>query len=145
MTIFALMNGRIEAALIGVSLSGALLGFLLYNWYPASILPGDSLTYLSGAALFSMMVLGDMEKFGVFIFMPWILEFFLKLRSGFDAHSWGILQRDGTLKPQHAKNYSLTHPFMRRGFNEEEITLSLMLLQCIVVGSGLLLFRFLGI
>lgn len=143
--VFALLNNRIEAALIAFSLSGALLGFLMYNWYPASILPGDSLTYLSGAALFSVMVLGNIEKFGVFVFLPWIIEFFLKLRSGFDAHSWGILQPDGTLKSQHDSVYSLTHIFMRKGFNEEEITISLMLVQCLIVAAGLFLFQFLGL
>lgn len=143
--VFALLNNRLEAALIAVSLSGALLAFLLYNWHPASILPGDSLTYLSGAGLFSIMVIGNIEKFGVFVFLPWIIEFFLKLRSGFDAHSWGILQPDGTLKSQHDEIYSLTHIFMRKGFNEQEITISLMLLQGLVVAAGLFLFQFLGI
>jgi len=99
---FAILNGKIEAALIAFGLAGALLGFLKYNWYPASILPGDSMTYLCGAGLFSAMVIGNMEKFGVFIFLPWFLEFFLKLRSGFRAHSWGTLEK-GKLKPQHRK------------------------------------------
>lgn len=138
--LFALMNNEIEAAVIAFSLSGALLGFLKYNMYPSSLLPGDSLTYLCGAALFSSMVVGDMEKFGVFIFAPWFLEFGLKLRSGFRAHSWGILQSDGSLKPQHEKNYSLTHPLMRRGFSEKKITLILVGVEVLVVSAGLALF-----
>lgn len=143
--IFAAINGRLEAALIAAALSGSLLAFLLYNWYPASVLPGDSLTYLSGAGLFSIIVIGNIEKFGVFIFLPWFAEFFLKLRSGFNAHSWGILQQDGTLESQHDEIYSLTHILMDRNFNEEEITLALMLLQCLVVATGLFLFQYLGI
>ncbi len=138
---YALMNGEVEAAVIAFSLSGTLLGFLKYNVYPASLLPGDSLTYLCGAALFSSMVVGDMEKFGVFIFAPWFLEFALKARSKFKAHSWGVLQTNGTLKPQHEKNYSLTHPLMRRDLSEKEITIILVLLEVIVVSAGLLLFR----
>ncbi|PSH00034.1 MAG: hypothetical protein BRC28_01340 [Nanohaloarchaea archaeon SW_4_43_9] len=136
---FALFNGRIESALIGFSLSGALFGFLIYNWYPASILPGDSLTYLCGAALFSTMVLGDMEKFGIFIFAPWFLEFFLKARNRFDAHSWGLLEGD-ELKNQHESIYSLTHVFMDRGMNEKGITASLIALEVFVVLLGLALF-----
>lgn len=137
--VFAVLNGRTEAALIAFGLAAALLGFLKYNWYPASILPGDSLTYLCGAGLFSAMVIGNMEKFGVFIFAPWFLEFFLKLRSGFKAHSWGIME-NGKLKPQHSKNYSLTHPLMRRGLNEKQITLSLVGLEALVVATSLVLF-----
>jgi len=138
--IFAFINGETEAALIAWSLSAPLLAFLYYNFYPASILPGDSLTYLSGAAIFSAMVVGNMEKFGVFIFTPWILEFFLKLRSGFNAHSWGILQEDGSLESQHDKIYSLTHVFMRRGFTERQITTSLITVEAVICFVGLAIF-----
>lgn len=138
--LFGYMNGQMEAAVIAWSLSAALAAFLYYNFYPASILPGDSLTYLCGAALFSAMVLGNMEKFGVFIFTPWIIEFFLKLRSGFSAHSWGILQDDGSLEPQHDKIYSLTHVFMRRGMTERQITVSLIMIEAVICVTGLFLF-----
>ncbi|MFB6292336.1 MAG: hypothetical protein ABEI58_02990 [Candidatus Nanohaloarchaea archaeon] len=137
---FAYMNGDLEAALIAFSLSTALVAFLRYNFYPASILPGDSLTYLCGAAMFAAIVIGNMEKFAVFIFAPWFLEFFLKLRSRFRAHSWGILQEDGTLKAQHRKNYSLTHPLMRRGFTEPQITLALAGMETLICVAGLILF-----
>jgi UDP-N-acetylglucosamine--dolichyl-phosphate N-acetylglucosaminephosphotransferase len=139
LAVFAMVNGRIEAAVIALSLCGALLGFLAYNWYPASILPGDSLTYLCGASLFSVMVLGNMEKFGVFIFMPWFAEFGLKVRGRFNVHSWGLLE-NGRLKNQHDKTYSLTHLFMDKGFNEEEITIALVLLEAFIVVIGLLIF-----
>lgn len=138
--LFGYINGQMEAALIAWSLSAALTAFIYFNFYPASILPGDSLTYLCGAALFSSMVIGNMEKFGVFIFTPWILEFFLKLRSGFDAHSWGILQEDGSLKSQHEKIYSITHIFMRRDFSERQITVSLITIEAVICVTGLILF-----
>lgn len=138
--IFAILNQRIEAALIAFALAGSLLGFLYYNWFPADILPGDSLTYLSGAALFSAMVVGNIEKFGLFIFAPWFLEFFLKLRSGFNAHSWGELTEDGTLKSHHEKIYSLTHIPMRKDFTEKQVTISLILLEVVIVVFSLALF-----
>lgn len=138
--IYAYLNGSIEAALIGFSLAASLLAFLRYNFYPASILPGDSLTYLAGAAIFSTMVIGNMEKFGVFIFAPWFAEFFLKLRSGFTAHSWGEPREDGTLEPQHEKNYSLTHPLMRRGFSERQVTLALAGMETLICMTALILF-----
>lgn len=138
--LFAYLNGEVAAMLIAWSLTASLLAFIYYNFYPASILPGDSLTYLCGAALFAAMVIGNMEKFGVFLFIPWITEFLLKLRSGFQAHSWGILQEDGTLKPQHEKVYSLTHPLMNRGLNERQITLTLVGLEITIGALGILLF-----
>ncbi len=120
--IHAYQNGMTEAYALSFVLSGTLLAFYFYNKYPATVLPGDSLTYLCGAVMFSAMVIGDMEKFGVILFTPWIVEFFMKARSRFNAHSWGEIQADGTLKPLYGKNYSLTHPLMRKGLTEKQIT-----------------------
>ncbi|WEL24006.1 hypothetical protein [Candidatus Nanohalovita haloferacivicina] len=138
------LSGSVEAQVIAFSLAVSLAAFFYYNFYPASVLPGDSLTYLSGAALFSVIVIGNMEKFGVFIFAPWILEFLLKLRSGFNAASWGELV-DGELRPKYEKNYSLTHPLMRRGLGEKEITLVLMAVEAVIVVVGLVLFGVYGV
>jgi len=137
--VYAYMNGRVAAAVIAFSLSACLIAFLRYN-YTGSILPGDSLTYLAGAAIFSAMVIGNIEKFGVFIFIPWFVEFFLKLRSGFQAHSWGN-PVDGKLEPTTTKTYSLTHPLMRRGFTEKQITLVLAGTETLICVAGLLLFN----
>ena len=142
MGIFAYQNGALEAAALSLSLSAALIGFLYYNWYPATILPGDSLTYLSGATIFSAMVIGNMEWFGVFLFMPWMLEFFLKARSGFDARSWGDLDSEGNLNSFYDKNYSLTHFFMDKGLNEEQITLRIASVLAVWASFVLLLFKY---
>jgi len=123
--VFAYQNGALEAAAISFCLSASLLAFLYYNWYPASILPGDSLTYLCGAVMFSAMAIGDMEVFGVALFVPWFIEFGLKARARFDARSWGDINSDNTLDSFHNSTYSLTHLFMDRGLTEEKITLYL--------------------
>ncbi len=129
---FAWSNGYIEASVISFSLFGCLIVFLGYNWYPASFLPGDSLTYLSGAVMFSAIVLGNMEKFGILVFSIWIIEFFLKARGRFNVHSWGHLKEDGSLHSQYDKIYSLTHILMKRGYNERQITLILSGAQFLV-------------
>ena len=138
--IYAGMNGKIGAAILAFALGGSLLGFLKFNFYPASMLPGDSLTYLCGAVLFSVIVIGNIEKFAIPIFSLYFVEFFLKARSGFDAHSWGHLNENGTLEPQHDKTYSLTHPFMRRGFTEPGITVALSVVQLVICVATLLFF-----
>ena len=141
MGVFAYLNGQAEATIFGLALFSTLSAFYIYNRYPASILPGDSLTYLAGAALFATAVIGNMEKFAAFIFVPYLAEFLLKLRSRFTAHSWGELQENGTLKPQHEKNYSLTHHLMRRGFNEKRITQTLIGLETLFCITGIILFH----
>ena len=141
--IMGFLTGSPEAGIIGSILASCLAGFMIFNYYPASFLPGDSLTYACGAGIFSAMVIGDLEKFGVMIFVLWFIEFFLKLRSRFNAHSWGILQEDGSLKNQHDRIYSLTHVFMSLGMSERGIINSLLLLQTVIcVVSGFFYYNF---
>lgn len=140
--VFAFQNGRVEASAIAFVLSSSLLAFLVFNRYPSSILPGDSLTYLSGAAMFSVMVAGNMEKFAVVLFVPWMIEFFLKARARFDARSWGKIQDDGELKSFYINTYSLTHIFMDRGLNEKQIAQSMVGLMVVWAAFALLLFNY---
>lgn len=142
--VMGFLTGSVEAGVIGSILASCLAGFMVFNYYPASFLPGDSLTYACGAGIFSAMIIGDLEKFGVMIFVLWFFEFFLKLRSRFNAHSWGVLQSDGSLESQHDKIYSLTHVFMRLGMTEKGIVNSLLVLQILICGvSGFLYYNFL--
>ncbi len=138
--IFAFQNGMFEASVISFMLSSSLMAFYIFNRYPSSILPGDSLTYLAGAAMFSAMVIGDMEKFGFVLFAPWLVEFLLKARSKFNAHSWGELQKDGTIESVHNKIYSITHILMKIGLNEKQIAQTLIILM--MAWSALTLFLF---
>ena len=135
---YAFIIGSPEAAIIAFSTAGALAAILLFNWYPAKILPGDSLTYLIGAAIVSSVIIGNIEKFAIIIFTPWIIEFFLKLRSKFKARSLGELQKDGSLKSSYKKTYSLTHLFMRSGkARERKIALYLILLEAVICLAAL--------
>lgn len=131
--LFSLYFGSTEGAVIAFSAAGALLVLLAWNKYPAKILPGDSLTYLIGAVIVSTVVITNMEKIGIIIFTPWIIEALLKLRSKFQARSLGNLQKDGTLEPPYKKIYSWTHLMMKIGINRErKITLNLILIEIIL-------------
>lgn len=130
--IFALINGSIGAAIFFTAFA-AVAGFIKYNWYPAKFLPGDSLTYLLGAVVASGVIVGNMEKVGVIVMMPFVIEFLLKLRSKFKASCLGRLRDDGKLDPPYGKKiYSLTHMIMNiKPFTEKQITLILMLVEAV--------------
>ncbi len=130
---YALYFNRIEAAVIAFTASFSLLAFVRWNWYPSKFLPGDSLTYLVGATYISVVIIGNMERFGIIIFIPWIIEAFLKLRSKFRARSLGDLQKDGTLKAPYDQIYSLTHLVMKiRPMKEWKITTTLILFEIVI-------------
>jgi len=132
--------GRWEAAAIAFCVTASLLAFLRYNWIPARMFPGDSLTYLSGAAIVSVILLGNIERFSIIVFTPWIMEALLKLRGRFKVRSFGNLQPNDTLMAPYRKIYSLTHVAMkipqwlnlRQGFNERQVVILLLAMQIIV-------------
>ena len=132
--IFAFMSGSIGSVIFLTSFA-ALLGFIKYNWYPSKFLPGDSLTYLMGAVVASGVIVGNLEKIGIMVMIPFIIEFFLKIRSKFKASCLGKLRKDGKLDPPYGKKiYSLTHIIMNlRSFTEKQVTIILILIECIFV------------
>jgi UDP-N-acetylglucosamine--dolichyl-phosphate N-acetylglucosaminephosphotransferase len=109
----------------------ALVGFIGFNWYPAKVLPGDSLTYLLGSIVASGVIVGNMERDGLIVMLPFIIEFFLKLRVKFKASCLGKLREDGKLDPPYGKKiYSWTHVVMNlRHMTEKQVTLILILVQ----------------
>ena len=138
--IFLLQHGSTEGAIIAFCAAAALLAFLKFNWTPAKMFPGDSLTYFAGAAIVSAIVIGNAEKLGILLFIPWIIEALLKLRGKFDVRSYGNIQKDGTLRAPYEKIYSLTHVVMKlpfwlgwkKGFTEKQVAV-------ILIGSEIIL------
>lgn len=113
----------------------ALFAFLVFNWNPAKIFPGNGMTYGTGALIAIVAILGNMEKTAIILFIPYFIEFFLKLRGKFKVESFGKPQKDGTLKGPD-KCFSLTHipmkyypSLFRRGPRENEVVLFIVLVQ----------------
>lgn len=131
---FALMNGSL-GSIIFLTTFAALVGFIKYNWYPAKFLPGDSLTYLLGGIVASGVIVGNIEKTGIIVMAPFIIEFFLKIRSKFKASCLGKLRNDGKLDPPYGKKvYSLTHMIMNvKPLTEKQVTIALILIECLFV------------
>jgi len=131
--LYAAYHGRYVAAVIALVTFAALLAFLFFNWSPAKILPGDSLTYLLGGVLASIAILGNMEKAVGIVAVPFAIEFFLKAKSKFKAKTFGRY-KDGKIISLHGKKiYSLPHLFTRTGkFTEKQIVVSLIIMELII-------------
>ncbi|MFC1685661.1 hypothetical protein ACFLZZ_01405 [Nanoarchaeota archaeon] len=130
--LYAAYNQRFIAAVIAWATFAALLAFLRFNWTPAKILPGDSLTYLLGGVLACIAILGNMEKAVGIIAIPFAIEFFLKSRSKFKAHSFGKYKNGKIISLNDKKVHSLTHLFTNSGkFTEKQIVVSFILFEFI--------------
>jgi UDP-N-acetylglucosamine--dolichyl-phosphate N-acetylglucosaminephosphotransferase len=131
--VFAWMAGRTQAAVLLLTACVALLAFLRYNWYPARILPGDSLTYFLGSLVAAGVIIGNMERAGLLVMLPFIIEFVLKARSKLEASSLGKLRDDGKLDPPYGKKiYSWTHVMMNLNkLSEREVAVAMILVQTV--------------
>jgi UDP-N-acetylglucosamine--dolichyl-phosphate N-acetylglucosaminephosphotransferase len=132
---FALVNDATLAAIFFFTAFGALAGLARYNFPPARILSGDSLTYMLGAVVAVGAILGNMEKAVLLTMLPFVVQAALKFWSlkatGKFASDLGQIQRDGTIKSRYGgKVYSWTHLVMKSGrFDELKIVLIMMGVQ----------------
>ncbi len=127
--LYAFVNVIYAAALICLVTFTALLAFYRYNKSPAKILPGDSLTYLMGALLASVAIVGNMEKAALIVSIPFFVEFFLKLRGRFKLQSYGYVKEDKVCS-MYNKIYSIPHIFTRKcKYTEKQVVYFVLLIQ----------------
>ncbi len=133
MMLIGLLYGKIEMAILMAGMLGALIAFIRYNWNPAKIFPGDSLTLMVGASLAAASIIGDVEKFGLALFALFFVEFVLKARYKFQSESFGIPQKDGTLKAPERVS-SLPHLVLKWGgkMREEQVVGRILLAQSLI-------------
>lgn len=98
LAILAYRAEMIWLVLITLSAVFALLAFLVYNWFPAKVFPGDSLTYSIGALIAVIAILGNMEKAALILFIPYAFDFFLPLRKRFKVEAFAKPNKDGSLE-----------------------------------------------
>ncbi len=111
-------SGSSWVTMLALSMVFALLAFLKYNWNPAKIFPGDTMTYSMGALVASVAILGNAERPALLLFSLYFLELILKARSKFKGESYGIPHKDGTLRaPERFE--SLTHAVLKLGIRKE--------------------------
>jgi UDP-N-acetylglucosamine--dolichyl-phosphate N-acetylglucosaminephosphotransferase len=113
---------RIIAIYILIGLLGALISFLVFNWYPAKVFPGNIVTYLIGSIIAVVVIMGRIEFYGAILLAPQIIEFLLKALSKFKAENFGTCV-NGKMNYS-GKSYSITHMIMKK-FKPTEIQLVL--------------------
>lgn len=139
----AFRHGETTTLLILLSIIGALLAFLRYNWYPAKIFIGDVGTLTIGAVIASAAIVGNFETAGILVMAPYILEFIIKARNGFPSHGWWGENRNGKLYcPEHGfKGLGQLIMRLTNGISERGLTLSLMGLEAVCSLIAVLIFR----
>jgi len=139
LTWFSYLQNEIIASVLGISMVGALLGFLIFNWYPSRIFPGDSLTYPVGTLIAIVAILGNIEKFALILFIPYFIELGLKTRGSLQKESFGVLKPDGSLTNRYKKWYGLEHLMIsfwestRFKATEQKVVVSILLIEIVLI------------
>jgi UDP-N-acetylglucosamine--dolichyl-phosphate N-acetylglucosaminephosphotransferase len=117
----------------------ALIAFLKYNWYPAKIFPGDTLTYSVGALIACVAILGNMERIAVILFVPYYITFILKARSRFKAENFAKVNGDSSLDMPYKSIYDLTHfaifvlKKMKKRVYERDVVMFIFWIELVIV------------
>lgn len=133
--LFSFVKGSGVAAILFFTAFAGLLGLARFNFPPARILSGDSLTYLLGAIVAVGAIVGNMERAVLLTMIPFVVQVALKFwslkKTGRFASDLGELQKDGTIASRYGdKIYSWTHLIMRSGrFTEIQIVAIMMAIQ----------------
>ena len=142
------LTGNAWLSLIALCMVAALIVFYMFNKFPAKVFPGDVLTYAIGAMIAMIAIVGNIEKIAIFFFIPYILEFFLKIRGRLKKHSFGKPNADGSLEQPYDKIYGLEHLAIMilkkikpsKKVYEKEVTWLIHGFQILVIIIGFLIF-----
>lgn len=146
MSLIAYLTGSSWITIIGLCMIFSLIAFWIFNRNPASIFPGDVLTYPIGGLIGIMAILGNFEKIALIFYIPYIIEVILKARGKLHIQSFGKPNKDNSLELPYSKIYGMTHfsiwflkKFKRKVY-ENEVVILINVIQILFILIGVLIF-----
>jgi UDP-N-acetylglucosamine--dolichyl-phosphate N-acetylglucosaminephosphotransferase len=109
LSIATFFTGRTWLSMIGLIMVVCIGAFYIFNKHPAKVFPGNIFTYVVGALIAGMAILGGVEKLAVFFFIPYIIETVLKSRGKLKKESYARVNPDGSLELPYDKIYGMEH------------------------------------
>ena len=150
-----LINGHtigpkeMQAAVVAASLLGASLAFYAFNRYPAKVLPGDVGRLPMGAAIAAALIIGNMDRLAIVMYIPFGINFLLYLwyrlhvrRTGQEWVKFATPREDGTLEVVGPYTVYWILPHLSKNITEKKNVRILLLLQALLVYGAVLVFIF---
>ncbi len=134
--VMSLVEGNVVGALLLVSMVGATLGFLRFNWNPASIFLGDTGSLFLGFLLALVSAHGSQKSFALFSIVAAFVALALPI---FDL-SMAVIRRYLMGTPVFsADQYHVHHLLLRKGLSQRQAAL-LLLGGATALGAASLIF-----
>ena len=138
---------QLQAGVVAAALLGASLGFLIFNRYPAKVLPGDVGRLPIGAAMAAALIIGNMDRLAILMYIPFAINFFLYLiyrvyvkRKNIKWVKFAEPRADGTLEVAGPFTVYWILPHFFNNITEKRNVSLLLLFQAILVYGALLLY-----
>jgi len=142
-------SGQNDAGIVAAALLGASIGFLIFNWYPAKILPGDVGRLALGSTIAAALILGNMDRLAVMLYAPFLLNFLLyivyRLYVKQNNREWAKFAKpreDGTLEVIGPFTVYWIFPWLSKRVTEKTNVRILVLIQAILAYSTVFLLLF---
>jgi len=136
--VMSLIEGDVVGALLLVSMVGATLGFLRFNWNPASIFLGDTGSLFLGFLLATISAHSSQKSFTLFSIVAAFVALALPI---FDL-SMAVVRRYLTGKPVFsADQYHVHHILLRKGLSQRQAAFVLLGGTTLLGGFALLLIQ----
>ncbi|MFW9843639.1 MAG: hypothetical protein ACFFEV_03610 [Candidatus Thorarchaeota archaeon] len=143
----AMTPDQLQAATVAAALLGASLGFMIFNMYPAKVLPGDVGRLPIGAALAAALIIGNMDRLAILMYTPFAINFLLYLlyrvyvkRNGDEWVKFATPRDDGTLEVVGPFTVYWVLPHFFKDMTEKRNVTLLVLFQAILVYGAILLY-----
>ena len=127
MTILALsLNYSVAIILMGVMLAGSILGFLVYNFYPAKIFMGDTGSLFIGYMIGVISIAGFTKSAAIFSVIIPIIILAVPIIDTISAILRRIIHKKPLTKPD---KFHLHHCLLRLGFTHRQSVILIYLLS----------------
>ncbi|TFF92487.1 hypothetical protein EU545_00700 [Candidatus Thorarchaeota archaeon] len=140
---------QIASGVVAGALLGASLAFFIFNRYPAKVIPGDVGRLPLGAAMAAALILGNMDRLAIFLYLTYGINFLLYLlyrlrarRTGEDCAKFAEPTQDDTLEVAGPYTMYWILPHFFDNITEQKNVRLLMILQSIIAYGAVLILLF---
>jgi len=144
-------SAQTDAGMVAAALFGASIAFLYFNRFPARVLPGDVGRLPLGAAMAAALILGNMDKLAIIMYMPFLINFLLYIlyrfyvkRKNIEYVKFASPREDGTLEVAGPFTMYWILPHFSKNMTEKRNVALLLLLQA-MIAYGAVAFLLLGV
>ncbi|MGY5880120.1 MAG: hypothetical protein RTV31_07715 [Candidatus Thorarchaeota archaeon] len=138
---------QLQASIVAAALLGASLGFMIFNRYPAKVLPGDVGRLPIGAAMAAALIIGNMDRLAILMYTPFAINFLLYLiyriyvkRKNIEWVKFAKPRDDGTLEVAGPFTIYWVLPHFFKNMTEKRNVSLLLLFQAILVYGAIILY-----